>query len=372
MSTQGGDAASAASAAHSDDSHDLLGLGDTTSSQGSGHLEQRNALNDNRNVSGSSNIYFDATDSGESSFIASDKTKTRSQLESGAGEGGARLKGKETYSAGLEEPQRNIAAEASSISQSSGELFVEEVRRPIPRSAAEAPKPTRIETLEPRVSAPNLQPIYNHRIDSLGGSTSGAFTRIPPSSLSLSDMQGNIKEGWRNVERILGGSTSGGFTRMPPSSLRSSSVQGNTEEARRNWERIQAIGGPSTSRNNYVPSGPAALPEIAAQSPSRAAQKRKSGPGDNASGLDGIESDGSAATSGHFRHFRPPPYEVYSSGGNTSRESLTSRRDNQQPSQEVVVPRWQPDAEVTFCPICSTQFSECSAKTCRYLDILTV
>lgn len=30
---------------------------------------------------------------------------------------------------------------------------------------------------------------------------------------------------------------------------------------------------------------------------------------------------------------------------------------NGQPVPEVVVPRWQPDAEVTLCPICGTQFS---------------
>lgn len=31
--------------------------------------------------------------------------------------------------------------------------------------------------------------------------------------------------------------------------------------------------------------------------------------------------------------------------------------DRDDSSPEVVVPRWQPDAEVTFCPICRTQFS---------------
>jgi hypothetical protein len=30
------------------------------------------------------------------------------------------------------------------------------------------------------------------------------------------------------------------------------------------------------------------------------------------------------------------------------------------PSPEFVLPRWQPDAEVTFCPICRTQFSKFS------------
>jgi hypothetical protein len=34
-------------------------------------------------------------------------------------------------------------------------------------------------------------------------------------------------------------------------------------------------------------------------------------------------------------------------------------RPSPPPPSEFVVPRWQPDAEVTFCPICRTQFSKC-------------
>ncbi|CRK47095.1 hypothetical protein BN1723_007353 [Verticillium longisporum] len=47
----------------------------------------------------------------------------------------------------------------------------------------------------------------------------------------------------------------------------------------------------------------------------------------------------------------------------SERGSITSNRSQQQPaegrngSSEIVLPRWQPDAEVTFCPICRTQFS---------------
>lgn len=71
------------------------------------------------------------------------------------------------------------------------------------------------------------------------------------------------------------------------------------------------------------------------------------------------------------RYSRPSrPYSGYP--GNANRESPTSsespgRSTGSLPSQifrgplpqtEVVVPRWQPDAEVTFCPICRTQFSQ--------------
>lgn len=41
------------------------------------------------------------------------------------------------------------------------------------------------------------------------------------------------------------------------------------------------------------------------------------------------------------------------------------------PQTEVVVPRWQPDAEVTYCPICRTQFSSLFVPFFRFL-ILTI
>jgi len=51
------------------------------------------------------------------------------------------------------------------------------------------------------------------------------------------------------------------------------------------------------------------------------------------------------------------------SSGNSPLLSHTSpnqirRRQQPPPPAEFVVPRWQPDAEVTFCPICRTQFSK--------------
>jgi hypothetical protein len=36
----------------------------------------------------------------------------------------------------------------------------------------------------------------------------------------------------------------------------------------------------------------------------------------------------------------------------------SSQTQRPQPSPEVILPRWQPDVEVTFCPICRTQFSK--------------
>lgn len=71
------------------------------------------------------------------------------------------------------------------------------------------------------------------------------------------------------------------------------------------------------------------------------------------------------------RYSRPSrPYSY--AGGMPASDILVSRaasrhhsvhnpghvHDRRPSSPEVVVPRWQPDAEVTFCPICKTQFSK--------------
>jgi hypothetical protein len=65
------------------------------------------------------------------------------------------------------------------------------------------------------------------------------------------------------------------------------------------------------------------------------------------------------------RNGRSGPDDDSSSGssGNSPLLSHTSpsqirRRQQPPPPAEFVVPRWQPDAEVTFCPICRTQFSK--------------
>jgi hypothetical protein len=46
-------------------------------------------------------------------------------------------------------------------------------------------------------------------------------------------------------------------------------------------------------------------------------------------------------------------------------------RPSPSPPPEFVVPRWQPDAEVTFCPICRTQFSKCPDRD-YYAQELTI
>lgn len=45
----------------------------------------------------------------------------------------------------------------------------------------------------------------------------------------------------------------------------------------------------------------------------------------------------------------PPPARI--------RPSLSADRPDPRSAPEFVLPRWQPDAEVTYCPICRTQFS---------------
>jgi hypothetical protein len=78
--------------------------------------------------------------------------------------------------------------------------------------------------------------------------------------------------------------------------------------------------------------------------------------------------DASSRTYAPRRYSRPARPYSYAAGmdqgsllldRSVSRSSEVSGQmfDRDDSSPEVVVPRWQPDAEVTFCPICRTQFS---------------
>lgn len=62
----------------------------------------------------------------------------------------------------------------------------------------------------------------------------------------------------------------------------------------------------------------------------------------------------------------PIPIERRASTVSSQRSGAGSRRAGESP--DVMLPRWQPDAEVTFCPICHTQFSIFVRKHhCRYV-----
>lgn len=69
----------------------------------------------------------------------------------------------------------------------------------------------------------------------------------------------------------------------------------------------------------------------------------------------------------------PPPIRRRTSTNNFGTAPRPSMMQPPRPSvsrrpSEVVLPRWQPDAEVTFCPICRTQFSVFIRKHhCRYV-----
>lgn len=68
----------------------------------------------------------------------------------------------------------------------------------------------------------------------------------------------------------------------------------------------------------------------------------------------------------------PPPIRRRTSTNNFGTAPRPSMMQPPRPSvsrrpSEIVLPRWQPDAEVTFCPICRTQFSVFIRKHhCRY------
>ena len=69
----------------------------------------------------------------------------------------------------------------------------------------------------------------------------------------------------------------------------------------------------------------------------------------------------STSTRRSVHSMMPQQSDGSSSGGETLLSRTSPSQNRRQPAAseptEVVVPRWQPDAEVTFCPICRTQFS---------------
>lgn len=71
----------------------------------------------------------------------------------------------------------------------------------------------------------------------------------------------------------------------------------------------------------------------------------------------------------------PPPIRRRTSTNNFGTASRPNMMQPPRPSvsrrpSEVILPRWQPDAEVTFCPICRTQFSVFIRKHhCRYVTL---
>ena len=322
MSSEG-DATAAGPTAQSDTSHDLLGLGERASGHGGRSPEQSDAQNHNRNISGSSSIYSDAADSGNNSSCSSKQSAARDQSQSGLEERGAKLKGKERSHAVLEQLHEPVGAGASFAPQSSGVVNLEGGLHDVPPTTAESTRPE-----QPR-------------------------QRVLPSEIHLLDSQ--IPDTPRNTNSSNMISADLTSTRIPVLSEPSFDAPVSAEEDRKNWERIQAIAGPSTSVYSSVPVVTASSPGRVAQDPPRLAQKRKSISGDTIRRLDGARTSVSEA---HLGHTRPPPYdESFTPVGNIPRSHQTRQPENQTSSQEVVVPRWQPDAEVTICPICATQFS---------------
>lgn len=323
MSTQGGDTAAAAAAPDTgSDFHtqDLLGLGDDTLSQTVPSVAEAKASGHDRIESGSSSIYHDAPDVGESSYALPHEMGTRSQHDSGTEEGGVKSKGKEARNAQTEE----------------GEALDADVPSVPGASSAEHP---------------DIEPLHQLSWQEKPNHSNAHYYQIQAGESAAS----SVADTYRTDS---GSSTAAqkSTTRMP-----SFGAQGNTEEDRRNWERIQALGDPSGSRYTLTIGEADNFPEYPTQRASRLAQKRKQRSSKDSRDLDGTPSNASAQRPGCLR----PPYDetISSAGRSAPRASLLSPSQARQPAvqqsrSEVVVPRWQPDAAVTLCPICGTQFSE--------------
>lgn len=85
----------------------------------------------------------------------------------------------------------------------------------------------------------------------------------------------------------------------------------------------------------------------------------------------GPPNPGSTSRNNSGQASRPPfPPFVLEAQGNPSRapSSRRSRAEAMAATSPVTLPRWQPDNEVTYCPICHSQFSFLNRKHhCRYV-----
>lgn len=86
----------------------------------------------------------------------------------------------------------------------------------------------------------------------------------------------------------------------------------------------------------------------------------------SSSSISSRRAAGAESPSGHRRPATPPspppPTRRRTSNNNFGSASRGTLAQPQRPLEgrrpsDIILPRWQPDAEVTFCPICHTQFS---------------
>jgi hypothetical protein len=314
---------------------------DPTSSQ-ENHTQQPKAQSHERNISGSSSLYYDTYDIGQTSDGNSTETAPTSQPTTASRHDGAKLKGKEINNVELEGTHEAGNSEETVFYQPRDLIEGMHVGGEINNPESSTPQLTRRERVKQPLSGGNYHPRYY---------------REP-------DIQANTSP---NGDPAGSDSTSTAVSRPPSTRLPSFGAQGNTEEDRRNWERIQAIGG-HPEQTNYNPRQALPDPSIMALEPARPAQKRKLRSNDNSRSLDGTGSNVFAANPGHLR-LSVDDGSSSSSDGNTpllshTSPSQTRQRADRRARPEVVVPRWQPDAEVTICPICGTQFSEFLTRTC--------
>lgn len=337
MSSQGPDhVAEAASETHPGFENAIV---DTTTGQDV-HIQEPEAQRHERSVSGSGSIYYDTSEVGEVSYGLSNETASTSPPTTSSRQGGAKLKGKETNNGELEESRNAIPVDDTMV-------------------------------YRPRDLSEEVQ---------FGGesndtdSTAHQYTRIgramgPPGS-------GNRYPGYYRGPGVQTTTNPNGNPARDPRPMISltrpqesnpSGVEGNTEEDRRNWGRIQAIGGnPLLTQHGTVPVYPPPGQELAHKSAGQS-QKRKQRSSDDNHGLDG---SGTNTLSGSPARLRLSVDDGSSSSdANTpllshTSPSQTRQREERRARSEVIVPRWQPDAEVTICPICGTQFSKHLSGTC--------
>lgn len=189
-----------------------------------------------------------------------------------------------------------------------------------------------------------------------GTQDSSVNTGISSSSGDRSSGNTQLTQGLPHAVANTGRSPNAGdFPRKPSNGEGSSETSGSTSRPvppRKNsdWEPARNRG--SNSSSNRAPAPTASNPnqDILVQSHNRISTPR----------VVFRETDSLSPSPGRIRaqsRSSGSYEELPLSAQDSSHISPRAQRQTRQSLPEVVLPRWQPDAEVTFCPICRTQFS---------------
>jgi hypothetical protein len=178
-----------------------------------------------------------------------------------------------------------------------------------------------------------------------GANRSNSFSRSVARNSQVAASEQVVQTGHTSMPGEHVTSSEEGASRDNGPTLRSNHSEDNGTEAtttNQESEGIQPLGAAATPRANHTPGfAPGTPVALGAPHQSQAESTPASGPVSLPLRRGNSSRPGSSS----------PPREVPSTPPPPRPAPATP------PPPEVVLPRWQPDAEVTLCPICGTQFS---------------